>query len=249
MDSAASVTLLGVTIDAVTVPQALGRLREFLASGTAHHVVTPNNEMLVASVRNPAFRAVLNAAALRLPDSTGLLLAAGCTGQRLAGRVTGVDTVTTLCATLDSDTPVFLLGAQPGVAERAAAAIQATNPRLTIAGTHAGSPKPEDAAAIIAKINDSGARLLLVAFGAPAQDLWIAEHLSALSSVRVAMGVGGTFDFLAGERSRAPSILRRFGLEWVWRLLQQPSRWKRIWTAVITFPLLVLRYGKRDPVN
>ncbi len=249
MDSAASVTLLGVTIDAVTVPQALGRLREFLASGRAHHVVTPNNEMLVAAARDPAFRAVLNVAALRLPDSTGLLLAAGCTGQRLPGRVTGVDTVTTLCATLDSATPVFLLGAQPGVAERAAAAIQATNPRLTIAGTHAGSPKPEDAPGIIAKINVSGGRLLLVAFGAPAQDLWIAKYLTSLPFVRVAIGVGGTFDFLAGERSRAPGILRSVGLEWLWRLLQEPCRWKRIWTAVIMFPLMVLRYGKQAPVR
>jgi N-acetylglucosaminyldiphosphoundecaprenol N-acetyl-beta-D-mannosaminyltransferase len=104
-----------------------------------------------------------------------------------------------------------------------------------------GSPSEEDAPNIIKKINDSGARLLLVAYGSPAQDFWINQHLLNLTSVRVAMGIGGTFDFLSGSIKRAPKWMQSSGLEWVWRLLMQPSRIGRIYTAVIRFPLLVFR--------
>ncbi len=203
--------------------------------------------MLVAASRDARFAAVLRATALNLPDSTGLLWAARKTGQRLPERVTGVDTVERLCAGLGPETPVFLLGAAEGVAEKAADALRAKNPRLAVAGTLSGSPSAAEAAGIVDAINRSGARLLLVAFGAPAQDLWIARHAASLSSVRVAMGVGGTFDFLAGVRKRAPKWMRSIGLEWLWRFIRQPSRAGRMWNAVVVFPWLVIRYGKQAP--
>ncbi len=238
------VFLLGVGIDAVTRDQAMERLRTFLHIDGQHHVMTPNNEMLVEATRNAPFHALLNHTALNIADSTGLLLAARLTGQRLPERVTGVDTVTRLCAALDASHPVFLLGAAPGVAERAAAALQKKNPRLVIAGTFAGSPKQEDAHGIVDRINASGAHILFVAYGAPAQDFWIARHLAAMPSVKLAIGVGGTFDFLAGTAKRAPKILRSVGLEWLWRLFTQPRRFRRIIRAVFLFPLLILRHGR-----
>lgn len=208
------------------------------------HVVTPNNEMLVMSVRNRQFRKVLQRADLRLPDSTGLLLAARMTGQRLPCRVTGVDTVESVCGKLGADQGVFFLGGRNGVASQASAALVSKNPRLRIAGMYEGSPLEEDSDTIVTKINESGARLLLVAFGAPAQDLWIAENFSRLTSVKVAIGVGGTFDFLSGRIRRAPQTFRMLGLEWLWRLILEPRRIGRIWRAVVVFSVLVLMYGR-----
>ena len=246
------ISLLGVPIDAVTMGEAVGMLQSFLREGGAHpisaphgatvgrHVMTPNNEMLVEATTNPPFADALRKSALNLPDSQGLLFAARLKGQRLPERVTGVDTVQALCQSLDETHPVFLLGAAPGVAEKAAAVLQSTNPHLTVAGTFSGNPKAEYTDDILRGINASQPHLLLVAFGAPKQDLWIAEHLSKMPSVRVAMGVGGTFDFLAGVRKRAPAFIRSIGLEWLWRFVQEPSRWRRMWRAVVVFPWLVL---------
>lgn len=235
------VTLLGIPIDALTAGQALARLRSLLASGGSHHVMTPNSEMLVEATKNSRFREILRRAALNLPDSSGLLLAARWTGQHLPERVTGVDTVQALCMTLDESHPVFLLGAGTGVAERTAAVLQSRNPHLRIVGTFSGNPRPEYAEQILRAINAARPHLLLVAFGAPEQDLWIAEHLPKMPSVRVAMGIGGTFDFIAGAKKRAPAFLQTVGLEWLWRFGQEPSRWKRIWRAVVVFPFLIFK--------
>jgi N-acetylglucosaminyldiphosphoundecaprenol N-acetyl-beta-D-mannosaminyltransferase len=241
------VRLLGVSIDALTGGEAVARLLEFLKEHTARHVMTPNAEMLAASARDASFREILNCSALNLPDSAGLLWAARHTGQRLPERVTGVDTVERLCAALSADQTVFLLGAAPGVAEKAGIVLRSRYPNVRIAGAFAGSPKAEDAPEIIRRIREAKPQILLVAYGAPAQDAWIDEHLNDLPSVRIAMGVGGTFDFLAGVRMRAPVFLQKLHLEWAWRLLLEPSRWNRIWTAVIVFPMLVMRYGREAP--
>jgi N-acetylglucosaminyldiphosphoundecaprenol N-acetyl-beta-D-mannosaminyltransferase len=169
------------------------------------------------------------------------------TGQFLPQRVTGVDTVTALLNDLGPEHPVFLLGGAPGIAERAAAELTKRNPRLVITGTDGGSSAENDASRIITKINAAKPHLLLVAFGAPAQDLWIDHHLKDMPSVRVAMGIGGTLDFIAGTQKRAPHCMQSVGLEWLWRFVRQPSRWMRIVNAVIVFPWLVLRHGKDAP--
>lgn len=239
------VTLLGSGIDPLTREEAIGRLHAILREGKQRHVMTPNSEMLVAAFSDDHFRSVINASDLNLPDSQGIVWMARLTGQRIPERVAGVDAVIALCSDLSSDHSVFLLGAGEGVAAKAAQALKEKNPHLNIAGTFSGSPKKEDSAAIIKRINDAKPHLLLVAYGAPAQDMWIAEHLSQMPSVRVAMGVGGTFDFIAGTAKRAPKIMQSLGLEWAWRLLLQPSRLPRILTAVIRFPLLVLLHRKR----
>ena len=244
-------TILGVPFDPVTLGEALQRLLAMLHGSTQNpasaeatvgrHVMTPNNEMLVEGTRNPEVLKVMQGTALNLPDSTGVVWAARRQGTPLKERVTGVDTVLTLMGAIDAEHTVFFLGAAPGVAEKAAEYLTFQFPRLRVVGTFAGSPKEEDAPGIIQKINASGARILLVAYGAPKQDLWIHKHLKELSHVQIAMGVGGTFDFFAGVRKRAPLFLRRVGLEWLWRLILEPSRWKRIFTAVVVFPLKVLR--------
>ncbi len=222
-------------------------IRRFLREEKQRHVMTPNNEMLVEACHNTSFRDLLNRTTLNIPDSVGLLWMARFTRQRLSQRVTGVDTVTTLCTSLTEETPIFLLGAKPGVAESAAQALMSSNPHLKVTGCFAGTPREEDAPIILTMIRAAAPHLLLVAYGAPAQDLWIDRYLKELPSVRVAMGIGGTFDFLAGTRKRAPAWMRRMGLEWLWRLVREPKRIGRIWRAVVIFPLLVLRYGKAAP--
>ena len=121
---------------------------------------------------------------------------------------------------------IYLLGAQPGVADRAAEILIRDHPGLQVAGTFAGTPFDADAPEIIARVRDARADLLLVAYGAPAQDLWIARHREALS-VPVMMGVGGAFDHIAGTRRRAPRWVQRLNLEWLFRLVTQPWRWRR----------------------
>lgn len=232
--------VLGVPFDPLAPAEAVARLRAMLAEPAQRHVATPNNEMLVEARRNPPFRALLNRTALNLADSTGVVWASRWNGMPLPARVTGADTVAALCAELDENVPVFLLGAGEGVAAKAAEALRAANPRLYVADTFAGSPKEADAEGIVEHVRASGATLLLVAYGAPAQETWIDRHLKEMPNVRVAIGVGGTFDFLAGAKKRAPAWMRSAGLEWLYRFAQEPSRYKRMWNAVVVFPLLVL---------
>lgn len=240
----ARVTILGVPVDPLTLPQAVSRVMEFLTSGSRHHVATPNPEIIVAAQKNPEFLRVLRSSSLNIADGAGLLVAARMTGQRLPERVTGTDLLIAL-ADVPEAVPMFLLGAGPGVAEKAAHALMKEHPSVSVAGTFGGSPRAEDEDDIVRRINDSGARILLVAYGAPAQELWISRVLPRLPNIGVAIGVGGAFDFLAGVRSRAPRWMRTVGIEWLWRLVQEPSRIGRICTAVIVFPFLVLT--KRNP--
>ncbi len=233
------VYILGVRIDAISLSEARDQILQFLASTTQHHVMTPNPEMLVQAHRDTRIKDLLHATALNVPDGKGLLLAAKLTGDLLPERVTGVDLLTALCRSSSAPT-VFLLGAAPGVAEKAAATLMMNNPLLSIVGTWSGSPSEHEESAITARINASGASMLFVAYGSPSQDFWIRRNLTKMPCVRVAMGVGGAFDFLAGVRRRAPRIVRSLGLEWFWRLLQEPRRLGRILTAVIIFPFLVL---------
>lgn len=237
------VVILGVPFDPLTPAKAVERLQALLGGSVQSHIATPNNEMLVEAYRNEPFRSLLHRTALNLPDSTGVVWASRWLERPLPARVTGVDAVTALCAALDESTPVFLLGGKDGVADRAGAALRTANERLKIVGTYAGSPKDDDAKDIVERINASGAVLLFVAYGAPAQEIWIDKHLREMPSVRVAMGIGGTFDFLAGAKKRAPAWMRAIGLEWLYRFVQEPSRYKRMWRAVVVFPFLVLTRG------
>ncbi len=233
------ITILGVPIDNVTLAEAVDCIAAMAKSNEQHHVMTPNPEMLVAAHRDPAFQKVLQSSALNIPDGTGLLWAAKRIGTPLRERVTGVDLVEKLCGQSGLGS-IFFLGAAPGIAESAANILRTKNSALNIAGTFAGSPSALDEIAIIEKITQSGATILFVAYGAPAQDVWIARNLKSIPNVRVAMGVGGSFDFLAGKQKRAPSFMRSLGIEWLWRVFKEPKRIGRIWNAVVVFPWLVM---------
>jgi N-acetylglucosaminyldiphosphoundecaprenol N-acetyl-beta-D-mannosaminyltransferase len=196
--------------------------------------------------RNRAFRRVLAAADMATPDGFGLLLAARLRGTAFHGRVTGVALTDLIAArAAEQGWSLFLLGAAPGVAERAAAALQQQHPGLRIAGCYAGSPRPSDEPEIRARIGVARPMVLLVAYGHPAQELWIARN-QPLLRVPVAIGVGGVFDYLAGETPLAPAWMRRIGLEWLYRLIRQPRRWRRILVAVPLFLWAALREGPAE---
>lgn len=174
------------------------------------------------------FMRVLQSADCCVADGIGLLFAARYLGQPLPERVTGSDGVPLIAERASQrGWNLFLLGAGPGVARRAADRLIAQNPGLQIVGVHEGSPARDEEDKIIERVNKSGADILFVAYGAPNQDKWIARNRDRLT-VRVAMGVGGTFDFIAGVVPRAPRWMRRFALEWLYRLYKQPWRWRRM---------------------
>lgn len=242
--------ILGVPVDDVTLPEVVSQVRAWIAAGPGRlrQVTTVNPEFIMAARRDAAFRGVLERADLATADGVGVILAARLLGRPIRARVTGVDLVEALAAAGDPALRLFLLGAGPGIAERAAAALAARHPGVTIAGTWAGSPQPSDAPEIMARIEASGANLLLVAFGAPAQDRWIDRHRAELATcgIVIAIGVGGTFDYLAGAVPRAPAVIRRLGFEWLYRLIRQPWRWRRQLVLPL-FAALVLRERLRHP--
>jgi N-acetylglucosaminyldiphosphoundecaprenol N-acetyl-beta-D-mannosaminyltransferase len=242
------VTILGVHIIAVTQTVLLRHLLELVTGSGKYHIVTVNSEMLVEASRNPQFFSILAHSSINTPDSIGLVWASQFVGTKLPERVAGVDMVNDLCLTLSADHPVFFLGGRDGVAEKAAALLSERNPLLRVAGTYEGNPREEDAEEIVERINQSGAHVLLVAFGAPIQDIWISEHISEMPHVRLAIGVGGTFDFIAAKRKRAPLFMQKIGLEWLWRLCLEPQRIGRIWRAVVVFPWFVVRFRENKPM-
>jgi N-acetylglucosaminyldiphosphoundecaprenol N-acetyl-beta-D-mannosaminyltransferase len=231
--------VLGVPIHDVTYDEALDHVAAWIDQGGPHQIATVNPEFVMTARRTPAFRAVLDQADLCLPDGVGIMLAARYMGRPLRERVAGVDLVKRIAArAAGSGWRIFLLGAAPGVAEQAADVLRQRSPGVTICGTYAGSPAPEEAAGIAARVRAARADVLLVAYGAPGQDLWIARHLPHTGAA-VGIGIGGAFDYLAGVTQRAPRWIRRLGFEWLHRLVQQPWRWRRQ-LALPHFALLVL---------
>jgi len=219
--------ILDVPVHPLTTDDFLDVVAQFIQQRTPRQICTANPEFVMTAQRQPAFMAVLQQADVVLADGVGLLWAARRQGAPLPQRVTGSDGIYHLAErAAQQGWRMFLLGAQPGVAAETARILQKRYPGLHIAGTWPGSPKDEDFAEIKRRIHAAQPDILLVAYGAPRQDLWIARHKDALG-VPVSMGVGGAFDFVAGVQKRAPAWLIRLNLEWLWRLITQPWRWKR----------------------
>ncbi|NTU77871.1 MAG: WecB/TagA/CpsF family glycosyltransferase [Chloroflexales bacterium] len=238
------VSILGVDVDDVTEDEAVVFAEAMIRAGRPHQICTVNPEFVMEARRSPAFAAALAAANLCTPDGYGLLLAARYLGSPLRGRVTGVDLTRRLAALAAArGYRLFLLGAAPGVAEEAAAALRARHPDLTIAGCFAGSPDLRHEPFLRQLIGAARPDILLVAYGHPRQDLWIAHNQPHLR-VPLAIGVGGVFDYLSGRVPLAPAWMRRIGLEWLYRLARQPRRWRRIIDAVPRFTLEVIRQGR-----
>lgn len=219
------VWVLGVPFDPVRLEDAVERVASLVASAGAHLVVTANPELVMAAHDDRRVMEVVRAASLVVADGIGVVWASRRLGSPLPERVPGIELMEALCARAAQHAwPVFLLGGLPGVAEQAAAVLRRRFPGLPVAGTHHGY-FPDDGA-VVRQVAGSGAWLLFCGLGSPRQELWLGANLDRLG-VRVAMGVGGSLDVLAGRSARAPAWLRRLHLEWLYRLVREPRRWRR----------------------
>ncbi len=231
--------ILGVRVDCVTLDQTLALIQAFIVEGRPHQIVTVNPEFVMTAQQDAEFRQIINHSALALPDGVGVWWASRRMGRPVPQRVPGVDLVVHLALlSAKKGYRMYFLGAMPGVAECAAATLGNRFPGATIVGTHAGSPSPEHDTELVDLIRAQRPDILCVAYGAPTQDRWIARNLRALG-VPVCIGVGGSFDYIAGVRPLAPQWLRNLGLEWLHRLITQPWRWRRM-LALPRFAWLVL---------
>ena len=222
-----SLHVLGVRVDDVTADETLTLIERFITERRPHQICTVNPEFVMQAQQDELFRNVLHNAALCVPDGIGLLWAARRLGHPLRERGAGSDLVVQIAArAAQLDWRLYFLGAAPGVAARSATILQARHPELVIAGIFPGSPEPAGEDDIVERIRAARPDVLLVAFGAPAQDVWIARNQPRLN-VPVAMGVGGSLDFIAGVAQRAPIWVQRIGLEWLYRLVREPWRWRR----------------------
>jgi len=234
------VDVLGVGFDRVDLDAALGTVIDRLRRGERTTVITANPEFVMLARSEPDLCRIAAAAELVIPDGTGVFLASRLLGDPLPGRAPGRLLVDRLAAhAAGSGDALFLLGARPGIAERAAERLSGRHPGLVVAGTYAGSSGPEADEETVRRVNAAAPRVLLVAYGMPHQERWIARNLDRLPSVRVAIGVGGVLDQLAGVAPVAPRAVHAAGLEWLWRLAFEPRRLRRQ-RPLPLFALLVL---------
>ncbi|MEO0819358.1 MAG: WecB/TagA/CpsF family glycosyltransferase [Pseudomonadota bacterium] len=239
MQDTARLDLFGLDIFAGDTPRALAALLDAPRRVTAAFV---NAHCVNTAMRDPDYAAALSGAEPLLPDGSGMQLAAKMTGRRFRENLNGTDLFLPLCrAAAARGLSIYFLGGRPGVAEGAAARAAEEVPGLRIAGTDHGYFAPGEEAAAVARVNRSGADILLVALGVPRQDVWIARNRARLAP-RIALGVGAQFDFWSGRVARAPAAWRRMGCEWVWRLLLEPRR--MFMRYVIGNPLFVARAAK-----
>ena len=214
--------VLGVAFDNVTIDEAVDRALALLEEDGPHLVVTPNPEIVQRAEKDPEFAGILAQADLVLPDGVGVIYAAKILGRPLRARVPGIDFAAALLARIaGTGTRLFLLGAAPGVAELAAVNLRAAYPGLVVCGFHDGYFKEDRPVADA--IREARADLVFVCLGAPKQEKWIAAN-GAAAGARLYVGLGGSLDVFAGKVERAPESFQRLGLEWLYRLLKQPSR-------------------------
>jgi N-acetylglucosaminyldiphosphoundecaprenol N-acetyl-beta-D-mannosaminyltransferase len=236
-------SLLGIPIDALTEAEAVEWVAQSLRQGQPRMVVSVNPERIMHAHRDPRLREILCAADLSLADGVGVVWAARRLRQPLPARVSGVDFVQAVAARGAAEGwRFFFLGAEPGVADEAGAALARAFPGFRLAGTLAGSPDPADDPATTRAVQASGAQVLFVAYGAAAEEEWLARNLAHTGAL-VGMGVGGAFDFISGRAHRAPPFMREHGLEWLHRLLKEPWRWRRM-LALPRFVIQVVRGGR-----
>ncbi len=214
--------ILGVGFDDLTLEEAAAAGARLVEEPGFHYAVTPNPEFLLAAKSNPEFRQALLDAHLVLADGVGVAYAAKILGRPLKGRVPGIDFAQRLLSWMSHNGKrLFLLGAKPGVAELAAANLRDSHPGLLICGTHDGYFQEDGP--VVEEIRASGADVVFVCLGAPKQEFWMAQH-GPDTGAHLMVGLGGSLDVFAGVVERAPAGFQRLGLEWLYRLIKQPSR-------------------------
>jgi len=264
------IEILGVRFNKTTLKEATKTAIDIVKGKKQAYITTPNPEILLEAEKNEKFKKILNGSKLNIADGIGILWASNFIEKTkntrsklkrltiflttilsiskqkspLKNRVTGVDLMEEICK--NTNEPIFLLGAQNGTGEKTKHTLKENLKKINIVGTMEKSPKKEDENTIIEEINKKKPKILFVAYGAPKQELWIARNLKKTPSVKLAIGVGGAFDFISKTKKRAPRWMQKAGIEWLFRLIQEPKRIKRIINATIVFPIKVLKKSQNN---
>ena len=222
--------ILGVRVDEYTMDGALAKLSGILEEPQRQsrlaQVVTINPEGVMLAKEDPALRQIVEESPLVTADGSGILWAADKLKHPMPERVPGIDLLERLCAeAARKDWTVYLLGAKPGIADQAAVELSGRYPGLRIIGTENGYFRDREEK-VVSTIRAAQPDILFAALGMPFQEHWLYQHREELGC-RVAVGVGGSFDVIAGTVKRAPKLWQRLRLEWLWRLLSDPKRWRR----------------------
>ena len=234
--------ILGIRVDDVDMVQALCFVERLVSERRFGQIITLNAEILYLAQKNAALKSVIENAAMVTPDGSGILWASRTLGQPLKERVTGIDLMQEICRQARyNGWKIFLLGGAPGVAETAATNMKQALEGIRIVGTQHGYFQPQEGAAVVDAINAAKPDILFAGMGAPKQEFWLASHQAELN-VPVLVGVGGSFDVVAGNVRRAPAFFQRIGMEWFWRLCLEPKRLKRV--LVLPRFMLAVRKSK-----
>lgn len=237
-----TVNILGVHVNKYTMNEAVEKAEELMESDSLSMIFTPNSEIILYASNNREFTDVLNSADMVIPDGIGVVYGAKILRNPIKERVAGYDLVCNLLPKMaEKKQSIFLLGAKPGVAQTAAQKLKEKYPGLVIAGTHDGYFKEDEP--VIEEINAASPDFLMVCLGFPKQENWIYNNREKLNA-RLAIGAGGCLDVFAGTVQRAPDFYCRHGIEWLYRLVKQPSRFVRM-LALPKFGLKVLFKGRK----
>ena len=235
--------ILGVKVNVIAEHILKNKLLEFLNSDKAHQIATVNPEFIISSQKNKKFLDSINQSSISLIDGTGVIKALQYMGHKVSldDRITGVQLAQILIdKAVNRDLKILFCLYSKGMtkADKFFMSIKSKYPSLDF--------QVADENTALEKAKLFAPEIILVGFGAPRQDIWISEHLNQIPNVKIAAGVGGTFDFMPGKIKRAPKFARSFGLEWLWRLLIQPNRLLRINKAVIQFSWLIYKDKRKN---
>ncbi|WP_105616845.1 WecB/TagA/CpsF family glycosyltransferase [Vallitalea okinawensis] len=234
------IDVLGVGISRVDMKEATKEILSYLKGNETRMIFTPNPEFIMAAREDQTFKKILNEGDLVIPDGIGVVIGAKMLKTPLKERVPGYDLIQhTFNQIKDKNIGIYFLGSGPGVAEEAAKKMEEKFPGLKIVGCRDGYFDENEESYIVEEINATGADILYVALGAPKQEKFIFKHRDQLN-VKIAMGVGGSFDGMAGRVKRAPVIFQKLNLEWFYRLISQPTRAKRM----MKLPLFIIEVMK-----
>jgi len=222
------IEIFGVPIDNLNMEEAMNRFRELLKEDRMTSIYTPNTEIIMLSETDQDLKTALLDSQLNVPDGFGIVLAARLHRVGIKGKIAGIDMMEQILKYLNyTKKSVYVLGSKPEVLALALSNIQENYPGIAIKDSHHGYFDDEEEQEIIKRINEVKPDVLFVALGAPRQEKWIHEHKHQLNA-SVAMGVGGSLDVMSGVAKRAPKFMVDMGLEWFYRLIKEPWRFKRM---------------------
>ncbi|ONI47360.1 N-acetylmannosaminyltransferase [Candidatus Epulonipiscium fishelsonii] len=243
------INILGTRIDNIDMKKAVIKFKKFMEQDKLKLICTPNPEIIMRATEDEKLRNILNHADLVIPDGIGVVIASKILYDKgLSQRVAGYDLIqNTMKQSRNGEYKYFFLGGKPNIAKLAAKKMSCKHPNIKIVGYNDGYFEAKESYRIIEKINNSNANILLVGLGSPKQEIWIRQNEYLLKNIKVAVGVGGSFDVMSGTIKRAPKIFIKFGLEWLYRLFRQPTRLKRM-VVLPKFLIEVLKFSKNRHV-